>query len=248
MTFQELQDYIYGIIQEKSLKKFLPAWINNAILKVASDFELPALRLINPETVIVEDQSTWLWPMPNDYHKKLFRCNYRDTDGRLKEVTVHDRIQDIEKRDHTRIGERITSVASAIYEDETSVVPAPGQKAYLAIDPLPQTPPVNLFVYYYRLPRVLKNAKDVCGCIPLEYHERVIPPIVMVQNYQFLLDMVINPPISSLQYWESLVNEGLNGREGAWIGLRYYLQKLKGPPRRTGGRDPVGWSPWRYGR
>jgi hypothetical protein len=242
MTFKELQDYINGITDDASVAPFVADWINLAILQVASDVELPALRRVIPAAPITVDQSNWIWPMPADFHKLLFRCGYLDSStGKFRNVTVHDRISDLELRDHALVRDQISSVATFTQEDPDGT----GEKAFLGIYPLP-TAPVTLLTWYYQLPRKLVKPTDVCGCIPLPYHERVIPPYVIVKNYQTIVDQVVNVGIQGLTYWEGKVNEGMVGREGGPLGLRYYLAKLKGRPRRTGGRDPVGFNPHRY--
>lgn len=241
MNLKELEDYIHSITQEDALRPYYPAWINDAILQVASELELPALKLITPATVAITDVTTWLWAMPTNFHKKLFRCEFVDTDGLLKKITVRERIEDLEYRDHTIVRDPITSVATVLQEGATG-----GQEVFLGIYPLPLTVPVTLNLYYYQLPRKLTAPGDVCGCIPPEFHEAVIPPLVLVRNYQRILDQVIDTDMKGLSYWETKVNEGLNGREMGTIGLKAYIAKLRGKPRRTGGRDPLGYSAWRY--
>jgi hypothetical protein len=242
MTLKELEDYIDTITDDASLKPFFKDWINMAILQVASDVELPALRRVTPAAPITVDNSNWIWPLPTDFHKLLFRCGYTDSiTGKFRNLTVHDRISDLELRDHTLVRDQVSSVATFTQEDPGGT----GEKAYLGIYPLP-TAPVNLLTWYYQKPLVLTKPSDVCGCIPLPYHERVIPPYVIVKNYQAILDQAINVNIQGLTYWEGKVNEAMVGREGGPLGLRYYLAKLKGKPRRTGGRDPVGYNPGRY--
>ena len=240
MTLKDLEDYIDGITDDASVKPFFKDWINEAILQVASDVELPALRLVTPVEVTVDD-TNWIWPLSASFHKLLFRCGYTDSStGQFRQVTVHDRIEDLERRDHTKIEDRVTGVATFLQEDPAGG----GQKAYLGIYPMPMAP-VTLFTWFYQLPVVLNGPDDVCGCIPPEYHARVIPPYVIVKNYQFLVDMVVNLGIQGLTYWEGKVNEAMVGRAGGPLGLRYYLAKLHGPPRRTGGRDPMGYNAFR---
>ena len=241
MNLKALAELIDGITQDASVAPFVTDWINEAILQVASDIELPALRLVTPESVTV-DNSSWIWPLSAKFHKLLFRCGYLDAASfQFKKVTVHDRIEDLMDRDHTKVEDRITSVCTFLQEDPTGG----GQKAYLGIYPLPAAP-VDLLTWFYQLPLKLSKPADVCGCIPPEYHERVIPPYVIVKNYQWIVDRVVNVSIQGLTYWEGKVNEAMVGREGGPLGLRYYLAKLKGRPRRTGGRDPLGYNPFHY--
>ena len=63
MKLSEMEAELSRMVRDDGLRSLLVAWINNAILEVATDFELASLRLIDPEAVTV-DTSKWLWPMP----------------------------------------------------------------------------------------------------------------------------------------------------------------------------------------
>ena len=72
MNLDQMQTELSLIVKDASLQPFLTDWINNAILEVATDFELASLRLIDPEAVTV-DTSKWLWPMPLNFHSSCGR-------------------------------------------------------------------------------------------------------------------------------------------------------------------------------
>jgi hypothetical protein len=235
MKLSELETEIDLTVDDDSLAPFFKQWINEGLLQLAADHEFPALKLTTPATVSV-DNTDWLWPLPDNFHKKLFRCTYMDGSYE-RTVTVLDRAEDIAYRDHTLQEAYVTSVG--VIND--------GGVPYLGIYPLP-TSSQDLKVWYYRKPTVLDDPDDVPDAFPAEYHQRVIIPLVIVRNYQKLLDQVVGIGIQPIQYWKAELTEGLYGAPGQGPGLINYLLKTNRPSRRTGGRDPVGWSPSRYGR
>jgi hypothetical protein len=234
MNLQQLEEELDMIVEDGSLRPRFRGWVNDAILAVAADIELPALKLLVPGEVTV-DGTSWIWPMPSNYQKKLFRCTYIGSDGRIKAVTVCDRRDDLEYRDHTVVGSTVNSVATAVQ----------GEENFLLIDPLPQTETI-LSLWYYRKPTVLVDPEDVCDCIPEAFQHRVILPKVIARNYKTLVDQVVSSDLKSIAFWEGEYVKGLRGSPGD-LGLVNYLLKTERPPRRTGGRDAVGWK-WRGGR
>ena len=227
MNLETMEALLHSITRDASLKPFYAGWLNDALFELALDYEFPTLKKLLPETVSVDD-STWIWPMPADYHKKLTRCAFIDTDGRQKKVNVYDRREDLEYRDHTQTGLNVTAVAVAQQEELFK----------LLIAPLP-TAPVDLLIWYYQKPTTMVAPTDTAACIPPEYHERVLIPRVMIKNYENLVDQVANPNFQGLSYWKAKESAGLHGDETC-IGLLNHFNKSQGPPRRTGGRDPVG--------
>lgn len=228
MDLKTMEAELDLIVEDDSLKPKFRDWINATILAIAADVELPPLKLLRPETLEV-DNTDWIWPMPTNFHKKLFRCTYTGSDGKEKSVTVHDRRDDLEYRDHTIQGPYVTSVAVAVE----------GDYRFLLIDPLPETT-TTLNLYYYRKPATLTNPNAVCDCIPAEFVHQIIIPKVIARNYQALVDQVVSADLRSIQYWEGEYNKGMAAM------LRFNAKSYR-PPRRTGGRDPVGRG-LRYGR
>lgn len=229
MNLGELEGRLDLIVQDESLKSHYKGMINQAILELAADYELPALRLLDPVTLPV-DTTSWLWPLPKDFHKKLFRCA-----NALRWIRVYRHIDDLTRldRDHDQKGDSVTTVAWG----------AQGLQNVLGIYPLADD---ALDLWYFRKPAVLVKSSDICDCIPPEFHERVIVPKVIIVNYAMLQDQVENFDPKSLQFWQGELAKGLRGSPDQGPGLFNYLQKLQGGPRRHGGRDPVGWNPNRY--
>jgi hypothetical protein len=100
----------------------------------------------------------------------------------------------------------------------------------------------DINLWYYQKPAVLSGPEDVCDCIPHNFISQVIYPKLIIKNFQFIVDQVIDFPINAgpLQYWQGELFRGLHGGAGYGPGLLGYFNINYNPPRRTGGRDPIG--------
>ena len=168
MKLSEMEAELSRMVRDDGLRALLVAWINNAILEVATDFELASLRLIDPEAVTV-DTSKWLWPMPADFHKRLLRAQWVGDDGTQHHIKVHDHISSLEYRDHTQTGDWVTEVAAGVQGGTGGV------QTYLGIYPsgrpghqplvLPQTRgPVQSQRCLRLHPGDLRAAGDLSSC------------------------------------------------------------------------------------
>lgn len=223
MNLADMERRLNLVVQDKILAPEFAAMINDAILEIAADFDLPALKLLTPHSFPV-DSSTWLFALPENYHKKLFRC--LDSDG--NEVTVLSRVEDLEKMDleHEDTGDHVTHVAVV----DTGVI------KYLCTYPLAED---TLRLWFYEKPNNLSDPEDVCNCIPAEFFERVTFPKIFIKNHQLLTDQVVDFDLKPLQYWEGKQREGLYGSAAGPIGFINWIIKQRGGPRRHGGRDPI---------
>lgn len=225
MNLGELETALKEQIQDTSLNKYFPAWINNAILELAADFELPALRLTTPYAFSITTDD-WLFDLPENFQKKLFRCadvNYNEI-RRYRTLDYLDRLD----MNHDETGEYPTAVATV--EGETNQI-----GIYPKV-----TAATTIYLWYYRKPTTLVSPRDVPTCVPAAYHYRAILPKAILKSYEHLQDQVENFDIKGLQYWQSKLVAGLRGSPVEGIGLINYLSKTQGGPRRHGGRDPVG--------
>jgi len=217
MTLAELISDLDLIVMDSSLKTHFTDWINNAILEIAKDFALPALKLMEPITLSVTDDE-WLYDMPATYHKKLYKCY----DGDWNKITIHRSLDDIDSLDidHDDTGDLVTDVA--VRDNRIGVYP-------MADD--------TLRLWYFKKPTTLVNDGDEPTCIPDAYHYRVIISKVVIRNYHLLMDMSTNAPHQSLQWWKNNYRGGLFG-DGADIGMINYFAMEKKPKRR-GGNNPI---------
>jgi len=229
MNLEQMEKELAVIIQDASLQPQFRAWINNAILEIAADFDLPTLRLIEPATFPVTETS-WLFALPETFHKKLFRA----ADSKWSHITVknQERPLEIDYLDrvdpgHQRVDKHVEMAAAANF----------GGVNYLGVYPRATE---SIYLWFYEKPVELKKPGDSCTCIPPEFHERVIIPRVIIKGYQLLMDQTVNFDPKPLQYWQGKYSEGLYGSPMGPIGLINYLAKIRGGPRRHGGRDPIG--------
>jgi hypothetical protein len=224
MTLAEMEQALKVVVQDQSLAPQFTRMLNDALLEVAADFDLPALRRLTPlEFPVTTD--TWLWPLPDTFHKGLFRC--ADVDWNW--VRIRRSLDDLDRRDldHDEMGDRVTNVAVA----DT------GADKYLGIFPLAND---TLRLWFYEKPVQMVKADDSPRCLPAEYHDRVLVTKCILKNFQMFTDFIEDGPQKSLVYWENQYNQGLYGSRGGDIGLINFLVKARGGPRRRGGRDPIG--------
>jgi len=229
MNFGEMEAALNEAVTDDDLALGFGQNLNDTILELAADFELPALRLLDPIPLTVDD-SKWLWPMPDSFHKKLFRAANSSL-TLWGHVHIHHDIEDLTRRNqaHDITGPHVTDVAAAMQ----------GEAWFLGIYPLPLVPNI-LPLWFYRKPAVLKLPAHVPDCIPPEYHYRVIVVKTILRNFRLFTDAIEDGPMKSITYWEELYRRGLYGEPRGDIGLVNYLAKLRGGPRRHGGRDPIG--------
>jgi len=224
MNLGELERALKLSVQDRSLEDQFPAWINNAILELAADFELPALKLRTPYTLSITT-ATWLYDLPANFHKKLFRC----ADANYNEIRQYRHIDYLDRldMDHDETGDHPTAVATVEGDEGNQIGVYPK-----ATD--------TLYLWYYKRPTLLVSPADTPSCIPDSYHARVIIPKAVLKAFEHLQDQVENFDIKGLQYWQGKLAAGLRGSPSEGIGLINYLSKIQGGPKRTGGRDPVG--------
>ena len=236
MNLEAMLTYLGALVRDPKIPPGLTQMLNDTILELASDFELPALKLLDPVPLTVDD-TKWLWPMPDSFHKKLFQVRNSSLTP-WGHVHIHHDIEDLNRRnpEHDSTAANVSTVAAGMQ----------GEAWYLGIYPLPTIQNI-LELWFYRKPALLTLPADVPDCFPPEYHERVILPKCVIKNFRFFTDAIEDGPMTSLTYWEELYRRGLYGESRGDVGLVNYLAKLKGGPRRRGGRDPIGGKSYYYG-
>ena len=236
MNLSDMETALAEVVKDSGLALSFTQKLNDTILELAGDFELPALKLLDPVPLTV-DGTKWLWPMPDSFHKKLSRVENSSITpwGRIH---IHRDIEDLTRHNpaHDTTGDHVTGVATAMQ----------GAGWVLGIHPLPLAAEA-LQLWFYRKPTILVKPADVPDCIPPEYHYRVIVVKCVLKNFRMFTDAIEDGPMKSVTYWEELYRRGLYGEPRGDIGLINYLAKLRGGPRRTGGRDSIGSRPFHYG-
>src|SRR5208337_730533 len=234
MNFGEIKAFLKSIVRDQSLAPHFDRQINGAISEISAELELPDLKIVTPFPLSV-DKTNWLWQMPDAYHKMLYEVR-RSGEPHWRRVHICDHIEELNYRDpeHKRIGPHVEIVAVA-----DQGVPKLGQRSFLGIHPLPWQQE-TLQLWFYRKPTILVDEQDICDCIPPEFVRRVIIPKCIVMNFEAFTDGIEDGPMRSLPYWENKYLIGLNGESRGESGLKDYIAKRRGGPKRTGGRDPIG--------
>ena len=219
MTLQELMDEIVLHVRDDYLKEnFFKGWINDALLAIATDNRLPALKRNEPFNLPV-NTGAWLYDLPEVYHHGLFRCR----NLAWAPVTILDTISDLDSWDidHDEAGDEITHVA--VWGNKLGVYPKANDTARL---------------WFQNKPEVLDVPENRVVCIPEQFQRRVIIPKVIIQAFPIITDMGVDMPHKSLSYWQQKYSEGLFGSPRGEIGMVPWLAIQK-PIRRHGGRQPL---------
>jgi hypothetical protein len=219
MELRELMDEIYLHVRDDHLKEnFFKAWINEAILAIATDNRLPALKRNEPFNLPV-NTGAWLYDLPEVYHQGFVKCRNLNWDT----VTILGSLDDLDSWDidHDETGEAITHVA--VRDRKLGVFPKANDTARL---------------WFSNKPEVLDLPTDRIICIPEQFQRRVIIPKVVILAFPIIMDMGVDMPHKSLAYWQGKYSEGLFGSPKGEIGMVPWLAAQR-PPRRHGGRQPL---------
>ena len=267
MNATRLQAELALIIQDSVLEAYSLQWLNDAILEIATDFELPDLKLKVPATLNIRTFSAWVTGMvyaaddlvtnSSLYYKCLlphtagtFATDLAALDWELATInsawlrdmpaTYHKKCFKCrnENNDDVTLYRNIDIIDNMDYEhDETGTSITDIAIEGNQIATYPLATDV-LKLWYYRLPVDMVNGTDTPDGIPAEYHERVLIPKVIIKNFRMLRDMVLDGPHNSIAYWHNKYSDGLYGSPRGDIGMINYFAKNKGI-KRHGGRDPL---------
>jgi hypothetical protein len=218
MNLAELMDEIKTIVVDSSLEQFYKRWINEAILEIAADHALPALRLNEP-AILPVTTATWLYDVPATYQKKLFRA----ADSVYAPINILPDLYYLDDRDleHADTGDHVTHLA--VRDQKIGIYPKATE---------------SIKLWFYKLPTPLNAPDSIPTYIPTAFHSRVIISKVVVKNFRVLQDMVIEAPHQSIMFWQKEYQKGLYGEPYGDIGMINFLAR-ENPPRRHGGRDPI---------
>ena len=222
MNLCELETELSEHIKDRSLTKKFKAWLNNAILELAADLEFPSLKTAQATSFPVTSD-TWLFDAPDDFHKRIFRA----ADSNYAHIRCNDQGKPLSFAYLDQ-----ANLAHDVVQDHVRMVAAGDDNGTLKIGVYPRAME-TIYLWYYRKPSVLAKAGDSPSFIPEEFHARVIIPKVIVRSYQSLIDLVADGSLQPIQYWQRELAREQNN-------LKFYLAKLYNPPRRHGGRDPIG--------
>lgn len=223
MNLADLRAEIDRSVKDPSLIPLYDDMINQAILEIAMDVDLPALRRPDPFNLPLLN-TAWRVNAPEAFHKRLFRC-YDSAGSKVKTL---ERLEDLESLDwdHDETGDHITHILGLDLGEEKSICYYP--KATETVK-----------IWFYEKPVWLQKDEQVPVCIPVPFHRQVIVPKVIIRNFEFFGDLIQEPPHRSLEYWLARYRVGLYGSRAGEIGMINYFVRARGGPRRHGGRNPL---------
>lgn len=209
LTLGELLNELRLIIKDHAaVEDFLTGWVNEAVLQIATDFDLPTLRRVNPASLTVTT-TNWVYSLPNDYHKRLFKV--MNQAGQPVHILPDISYLDAMDYNHAQTGDNVRYVA--VSGRNLGIYPKANE---------------TLSLWYYRLPDVLDDADDQITAIPPEFHRRLLLPLVVLMNFESLQDMAIEAPIQSFGFWQAKYQQGLYGSPRGPMGFVHWLAREHG--------------------
>jgi len=212
MTLAELAFELFAhVIDEWLRDNFFKAWINDAILKIATEFDLPALKRIEPFNLPVASTG-WLAALPEVFCKKVFKVRT----SAWGKVHLLDCVADIDAldEDHDTTGDAITHVAIHTERRMLGYYPKADDTARL---------------WFFDRPTPLDLPNDPLTCIPEAYQRSVVIPKAVIIAFPHLQDMGVQTPNPSLTFWHSEYSKGLYGSPKGEIGMVHYLAAQQKP-------------------
>jgi len=220
MNLARLKSELSVIIRDDSLEPYFTDWLNDAVNEIATDFDLPYLRLLSPESFAVTT-STWLYDPPATYHKNLFKA----TDSNWTRIYVCKRWEEMDSLDldHDETGDNVTTIAVTEEAQQIGIYP-------LATE--------TIKLWYYKKPTDMEDEDDEPSCIPEHFRYRVLIPKVVIRNFKLLQDLMVQVPHQSLMWWEEELRRGLYGSPRGDIGMINFFAKAR-KPKKSGGSNPL---------
>jgi hypothetical protein len=219
MNFLRLKTELRSVLRDPDVENALGAWINDVILELAGEYELPTLRLREPAS-LVTTTSNWVYNLSAATHpttgyaylKRVWRvtsATLQQGFGIEPEFVAFDDID----RAHTQTGTAVQRVA--IEGDQVGIYPK-------AVD--------TLALWFYRRPIAMSADTDVPDGIPEPYHYKVIVPMVVLRAMRLYPDDLAfalpGDNTRALARWSAMLNQGLYG-DGTQIGMLHYIQKAQ---------------------
>lgn len=214
MNLAELQNELSLIISDGSLAPNFTRWLNEAVEDIAFEFDLPALKRLEPYAFSVNIGS-WLYDLPSVFHKKVFKV----LDSDYNPVAIHRSMTDLDAMDEDHDDTDVQVRSVAVENGKIGVYPKANSVIYL---------------WFYEKPQVMEKPVDAPVCIPAPYHQKVLIPKVVMKNFRLLQDMMVEPPHQSLAWWTEEYRNGLYGSGRGDKGMVNLMVRDRMPKRRAG--------------
>lgn len=222
MNLADLQAELMDILRDPSVETRLMLWINDELLRLAYDFDLPGLRLRTPASLVVTT-AAWQYNLTVathasgfTFHKKLYRVTNALFETGMRINTDLNILDDIDP-DHNETGTNVQRVA---YELDLH------NNAVLGIWPMANE---TLSLWFYRRPNFL-DADNEIPEFPDAYHSSVLLPRVVLRAFRLWPELATEggagDSARAFAWWNARLHEGLYGNASA-PGLLNALRKSR---------------------
>ena len=233
MTLDELTVEIKSVCQNPTIESSITTWLNQAVLELAGQYELPQLRLRQP-AVLTTTTADYLYPITDavhplgyEYQKRVFRITSSAFQYGFGLEGEPQWINSIDPT-HAQTGESIQRIA--VEGNELVVWPKADD---------------SLNVFYYRKPIPMVDGDDLPDGVAEPFHYRVLVPYVVLRAMRLYPEempySVTGDNTKALLRFQGMLNSGLYG-DGVMEGWLHFIQKGErvGTPRLRGA--PMGSS------
>ncbi len=223
MTLDEISTEVRGILRDPTVEASLTTWTNDIMLELATQFEIPLLRLRQPAT-LTTTTTDWLYDLSEathvlgyEYHKRVWRItSSTQTTG----FVLESDLQALDDADSTGYSTSHTDTG-------TSVQRVAVENGQLGIYPM-ASDTLNLF--FYRKPWTVEDADDEPEVPDAGFHYSLLVPLLVLRGFRVYPELVSDNPndnTRALTLWQSRKNSGLYG-DGSSQGYIPWLQKQRG--------------------
>jgi hypothetical protein len=210
----ELKTELSLIVRDSSLEDYFERWLNEAVEDIAFEFDLPALKRLEPYLFSV-NTGAWLYDLPSIYHKKVFKV----LDSDYYPVTILRSMVELDAldEDHDDEDDKVRTVA--VENGKIGVYPKADD---------------TLGLWFFEKPEVMSLDADVPSCLPFGYHAKVLIPKVVIKNFKLIQDLMTEAPHVSLSWWMEEYRNGLYGSARGDKGMINLMVRDRKPKRRAG--------------
>lgn len=209
MNLADLQTELRIILRDPSAESSFTAWINDELLQIAYEFDLPGLKLQTAASLVCVN-TQYLYNLSAATHASLYTFHKKvwkvTRPGALQGITLHNthRAIDILDPAHTSTGTNVTDVGL--------------EHAQLSIFPMANQ---TLSLWFYRRPILLAADNDIPDFIPDSFHFKVIIPRVVLRAFRVYPELATTnsgDATNALLLWETRLLQGMYG-DGLAVGL-----------------------------
>ena len=209
MNLAEFQTELRIILRDPSVESSFTTWINDELLQLAYEFDIPGLKLQTAaslactNTVYLYNLSAATHASGFAFHKKVWKVHHPNT---LQGIRIEHTLRAIDVLDpaHTATGTNVTTVG--IEHEQLATHPMANQ---------------TLSLWFYRRPTTLSADSDTPTWLPDSFHYKIIVPRVVLRAMRIYPELATSDggdATRALQLWMEKLRQGMYG-DGYTIGL-----------------------------